>query len=103
LRPDGKPWTKDAVQSAWERALTAAEIDAPLRFHDLRHTCSSRLKRLGVDEMEIQELLGHKSLKTTRGYIHIRTEELRRAVNLLASTRKAQETAPELTPALNSA
>ena len=102
LRESGRPWKKDAVQARLAGALKAAEIETPLRFHDLRHTCSSRLKRLGVDEMEIQELLGHKSLKTTRGYIHIRTEQLRRAVNLLApGTRMTQETDPELTPAHN--
>lgn len=103
LRENGTPWTKDSVERRLEAALKVAEIETPLRWHDLRHTCSSRLKRLGVDDMEIQELLGHKSLRTTRGYIHIRTEQLRRAVNLLASTREAQETDPELTPSPNSA
>lgn len=107
LREDGRPWTKDSVERRLERALKDAKIETPLRFHDLRHTCSSRLKRLGVDDMEIQELLGHKSLRTTRGYIHIRTEELRRAVNLLGNfsvgTRLAQETDAELTSSDNSA
>jgi len=91
LRADGHPWSKWGVEYHLAKAITAAEIP-PLRFHDLRHTCSSRLKRQGVDPMDIQELLGHKSMSTTRGYIHIRTEELRRAVNLLApSTNMTQE------------
>ncbi len=95
LRPDGRPWSKWTLEAHFKKALTAAAITTPLRFHDLRHTCASRLKRRGVHEMEIQQLLGHKSLQTTRGYINIQTEELRRAVNLLASTNLTQEIAPE--------
>jgi integrase len=90
------PWSKGAVEAHLMAALKAAKIETPLRFHDLRHTCSSRLKRKGVVPVDIQELLGHKSMSTTRGSFHIRTEELRRTVNLLTpSTNLTQETEPE--------
>ncbi len=89
LRPDGRPWSKWTLEAHFKKALTAAEITTPLRLHDLRHTCASRLQRVGVHEMEIQQLLGHKTLRTTRGYINIRSEEFRRAVNFLRSTRTA--------------
>ena len=92
LREDGHPWSKWGAQYQFNKAIEAAKIP-PIRFHDLRHSCSSRLKRQGVHEMDIQQLLGHKSLQTTHGYIHIRTEELRRAVNLLPSTNVAHENA----------
>jgi len=103
VRADGQPWTKQTLGAYFKKALAAAEITTPLRFHDLRHTCASRLQRLGVHEMEIQQLLGHKTLQTTRGYINIRTEELQRAVNLLASTNMTQEPAPVMMPASKSA
>jgi site-specific recombinase XerD len=97
LRPDGRPWTKDTVEAHFERALRRAGIEAPLHWHDLRHTTSSRLIRRGANELEVQRLLGHTSVKTTHGYIHTETEDLRRVVNLLAnpSTREAQEVEAE--------
>ena len=97
LRPDGRPWSKWTLEAHFKKALIAAAIATPLRFHDLRHTCASRLLRLGVHEMEIQQLLGHKTLQTTRGYITIRTEELRRAVNRLQSTQTTQQRGSEIT------
>ncbi len=71
--------------------MKAAKI-FPLKFHSLRHACSSRLKRQGVYEMDIQELLGHKSMLMLRSQIHSRTEEMLGDVSLLASTSLNQAT-----------
>ncbi len=90
LRPDGMPWSKWTVESHLGKALAAAGIHTPLVFHDLRHTCASRLNRQGVPEANIQQLLGHTTAKTTRGYITIQTEDLRRSLNLLASRNNAE-------------
>lgn len=38
--------------------------------HWLRHAFATTLRRRGQDEKEIQNWMGHKSVKTTRGYIH---------------------------------
>ncbi len=43
--------------------------------------------------MGIQELLGHRKIQTTRGYILIGIDDLRRAVNHLPCTTEAQEPA----------
>lgn len=39
----------DDVKTAWYRALRVAGIAPSFRFHDLRHTCFSRLVMNGVD------------------------------------------------------
>lgn len=48
-----------------------------LRTHDLRHTFASRLIQRGAKIEEVQDLLGHDSITTTRGYIHSNVEHLR--------------------------
>ncbi len=48
----------------WLPACEAAGL-APLRFHDLRHTCASLLIAQGAHAKEIQVRLGHASIITT--------------------------------------
>ncbi|HET6344631.1 MAG TPA: site-specific integrase [Myxococcota bacterium] len=51
-----------------------------LRFHDLRHTFATRLRRHGVDLFTASKALGHKTLTMTRRYNTIDTEDLRAAM-----------------------
>jgi len=92
---DGRPWNKWAAEHRFGKAVTAAKIP-PIRFHDLRHTIASRLKRGGVHETEIQRLLGHKTLAMTDRYINVEVEQLRAALAVLpnVSTTGAQESFP---------
>jgi len=93
LHADGRPWNKWAVENRFAKAVKAAQIPA-IRFHDLRHTIASRLKRGGVHETEIQRLLGHKTLAMTDRYITVQVEQLRAALAVLPSTTGAQESFP---------
>ena len=43
--------------------------------HSLRHTFASRLRASGTDEHIVQALLGHKSTKETKTYLHLTTGE----------------------------
>lgn len=45
-------------------ASTAADIPET-RFHDLRHTCAALLIELGCNPKQIQDRLGHASIRTT--------------------------------------
>jgi integrase len=43
-----------------------------IRFHDLRHTCSSLLVSKGVNSKVVQERLGHSNISLTMDtYSHI--------------------------------
>ena len=52
-------------------------------FHDLRHTCATRMVQGGVDLYKVQRLLGHKSPIMTQRYAHHYPESLRNGVEAL--------------------
>lgn len=100
-RPGATCWTKWVVEAQFKTALGAAGIRKPLVFRDVRHTFASRLKRNGAHETEIQRLLGHKTLAMTDRYITVEVEQMRAAVNLLASRTDAEQAAELSRPCRN--
>jgi integrase len=73
----------DAFRKHWERAVRAAKLDAPLRWHDLRHTFASWTMQEGASLPELQKLLGHATLAMTMRYAHLAPKHLRSAVSRL--------------------
>ena len=55
-----------------------AAIEKNLTVHVFRHTLATDMLRRGADLRQIQELLGHRNLKTTQIYTHIVKGELKR-------------------------
>ncbi len=45
-------------------------------MHTLRHSFATHMLECGVDIFELKRMLGHSSVKTTSGYIHISKEHL---------------------------
>lgn len=46
------------------------ELGIKLHPHDLRHSCATLLYELGASDWEVQTILGHADVRTTRRYNH---------------------------------
>jgi integrase len=70
-------------RTAWRTALKRAGLR--LRFHDLRHTCITKLSESQASEQTIMAIAGHLSRKMLEHYSHIRMEAKRAAVDAIAA------------------
>lgn len=56
-----------------------------LRFHDLRHLAATLMAEAGHHPLIIADVLGHKSLQTTRKYTHPSLEAKRKALGAITA------------------
>jgi integrase/recombinase XerD len=72
----GSPYSGRSLEMVLKKALKKAGNKKPVTLHWLRHSYATHLLERGVNLRYIQELLGHKSSKTTDIYTHVSTESL---------------------------
>ena len=63
--------SESSVQKAVHRAVLQTGVAKPAGCHTLRHSFATHLLEDGYDIRTVQELLGHRDLRTTMIYTHV--------------------------------
>jgi len=77
----GEPYDARSLQLVLKQALAKVKITKPVTLHWLRHSYATHLLESGTDLRYIQEILGHRSSKTTEIYTHVSTKSIQRIVS----------------------
>lgn len=70
-----------SIQNVLKKALNISGIYKNITIHSLRHSFATHLVEQGTDIKIIQELLGHKDIRTTQIYTHISKTKLSQIKN----------------------
>jgi site-specific recombinase XerD len=62
---------ESGLQKAIRTAARQAGLTKPVGPHTFRHSFATHLLESGYDIRTVQELLGHKDVKTTMVYTHV--------------------------------
>jgi len=74
----GDRYSAASVEKIFRVACTKAGIRKKITLHGLRHSYATHLLGAGTDLRYIQELLGHKSSKTTEIYTHVTEKSIQK-------------------------
>jgi len=72
------------VKNAWKSALQDADIEN-FRFHDCRHTATTRMIASGCHHTEVMKITGHSQMVTFLRYLNITPETAQRVADRLGN------------------
>ena len=74
-------YSAKSIQNVLKRALIKCNITKQITVHSLRHSFATHLIEQGTDIRIIQEILGHKDIRTTQIYTHISSARISKVNN----------------------
>ena len=87
----GRHISTRTVQAIFKHACEKAGIKKEVSAHSLRHSFATHLLESGIDLRYIQEILGHKSSKTTEIYTHVSKASIARIRSPLDTILEEEE------------
>jgi integrase len=91
----------DTIKTAWKTACEMANL-VDFRFHDCRHTATTRMIASGSPHTEVMKITGHSQLKTFLRYLNITTETANKvASNLHSYLSERQFVADSISDSIN--
>ena len=74
-RRRGQPLSDEGLKQVFTSARERAGLRR-ITCHELRHTCFTRLREAGMELEALQAQAGHRSIETTRLYVHLANDWL---------------------------
>ncbi len=74
-------YSAKSIQNVLKRALIKCHITKQITVHSLRHIFATHLIEQGTDIRIVQEILGHKDIRTTQIYTHISSARISKVNN----------------------
>ena len=75
------PMDRGGVEIALHRVVAACGLKKKITPHSLRHSYATHLIEAGVDLIEVQKFLGHRSILTTARYTHLTDQTKHHAID----------------------
>lgn len=91
------PITYEGAKTQWRRLRDRAGVK-DFRLHDLRHDVGTKLLRETGNLKIVQKALNHSDIKTTTKYAHVFDEDVRNALEKVATSRSRVKKSPQKSP-----
>lgn len=91
--PHGDVLNYHAMRRRFIAAQQRAKLFPQRRFHDLRHSAGTLFARIFPSAFDVQDIMGHADLKTTRNYVHMapKGDEAKRLSEAIAKATRPKQ------------